>query len=91
MFALAWLPAIVIFVSEAIRNKDRFVKIRSLLLSIGLLLLLVFGQMHDSVKTWQGFLFADFMTVVSYFIVMAGVLYRNKKIKPLSPDSISNL
>lgn len=79
MFALAWLPAIAIFIYEAIKNKNKFVKIRSVLLAIGLLTLLVFGQMHDVVKTWQGFLLADVLTVISYFILMAGVLYRGKE------------
>lgn len=78
MFALAWLPAIAIFIYETIRNKDRFIRIRSLLLSIGLLALLIFGQMHDMVETWQGFLIADIFTVISYFIVMIGVLYHKK-------------
>lgn len=78
MFALAWLPAIAIFIYETIRNNDKFIRIRSLLLSIGLLALLIFGQMHDMVESWQGFLIADLFTIISYFIVMMGVLYHKR-------------
>lgn len=76
--SIAWLPAIVIFIYEAIKNKTRSIKIRSTLLASGLIALMVFGQMHDQVKTWQAFLLLDALTGASYFLLLAGVLYKGK-------------
>lgn len=78
-FMIAWLPAIIIFIYEAIRNKERIIRVRSILMSVGLLALLISGGMHDAVRSWQAFLLADVAVIVSYFILMFGVLYHGKR------------
>lgn len=73
---LAWGPSAIIFIYKGIRSRsNKLVLVRSLLLGIGLLMLLIFGPMHDVAKTSLQFIMADIFTMLGFLLTAAGVLY----------------
>lgn len=82
---LSWGPSAIIFIYKGIRSRsNRLVLIRSLLLGIGLLILLVFGPMHDLAKTTLQFFVADIFTMLGFLTIAAGIFYREASVEKIT-------
>lgn len=79
----AYLPGIVMFTSAAIREQHD--RVRSILLASGMLLIMIFGPLHAAAATWQVFLAADILNVVSLGLLATGILYRSEP-QPANPS-----
>jgi hypothetical protein len=71
----AYLPVIVVFVVTAIKQAD-MQRGRSVLLAIGMALIMIVGPLHAVAGSWQVFLTADVLNVVSLIFLATGIMYR---------------
>lgn len=79
---LSWVPAGVIFIYKGIKARhDRLVFVRSMLLGVGLLMLVVFGPLHDIATTASQYLVADIFTMVGFLTMASGVFYQQKPVE----------
>lgn len=72
--AVAVLPAAILFIADGIKNTGH--RVRSWLLGGGLFLLMTAGPLHDIARTWQLYMIADILSMVSIILVGGGVVYR---------------
>lgn len=68
----AYLPGIVLFVRSAIHNSNE--RARSLFLASGMFLIMIFGPLHAAATSWQLFLAADILNIISLALLASGVL-----------------
>lgn len=68
--------AMLAFFYEALKNSDSAVKRRSLFLALSLLMGIVGGPTHALVKTAFQYFLVDMLLVVSYFLRLAGAIYK---------------
>jgi hypothetical protein len=86
---LTVMPAAILFLANAVRNPAS--RVRSLLLGSGFLLMVAGGPLHDVATSWQMYMAADIITILSVVLVGAGVVYRfNQSLslaKPAAPTT----
>ncbi|HSX02232.1 MAG TPA: hypothetical protein VLI05_02855 [Candidatus Saccharimonadia bacterium] len=85
---LAYLPALVLFVMNAVKGHGDQRR-RSILLAAGMLLIMVVGPLHAVAANWEVFLLADALNVVSLVLLAGGVLYRIGSSLAASPQPAS--
>jgi len=76
IFAVALLPSIFLFFWQGFRSKNRIVRIRSLLISIGLSLLIITAYTYYTATTQIASLVSDLFSVTSFLVIFFGVIYR---------------
>lgn len=85
VFALVTLlPAAILFIVNAVRSSGAR-RVRSLLLGFGFLLQMSAGPLHDVARSWEVYLIADILTILSVVIVGAGVAFRQDQ--SLAPEA----
>jgi hypothetical protein len=72
---IAYVPGIVLFIIAAVRERgDK--RIRSILLALGMLIIMVAGPLHAVAATWQIFVLADTLNIISLALMASGIMYR---------------
>jgi len=85
----AYLPGIILFTTAAIRERQN--RTRSILLASGMLLIMISGPLHAAAGTWQVFMTADIVNVLSLGLLASGILYRSDPTPaPVSPAAPSS-
>lgn len=72
---IAWVPAGILFIYNAIRSRGSQ-RMRSILLGVGFLTLTAVGPLHGLARNWQTFMVADLATIVSIIMIGGGVAYK---------------
>lgn len=72
--AITVFPTAILMVINGVRNPEA--RTKSFLLGAGLFLLMAAGPLHDNAKTAQVYIIADVFSILSLFILTAGVAYR---------------
>ena len=92
--AFSVLPAAVLLIRNGIRNPH--LRVRSILLGLGLFIIMTAGPLHDNAHSWQIYMVADVLSSVGLFVLAVGVLYRFEErivpsivLGPKSPASLS--
>jgi len=76
---LSWGPTAVIFLYNAAKGGlERPLKMRSLLLGIGFILMLAAGPMHNIAQTVAFWSFIEMLTVAGFLIIAVAILYYKK-------------
>ena len=65
---------VVLMIINGVRNREA--RLRSFMLAGGLFVLMTGGPIHDVARTWQLYLLADILVIVSILVITGGVLYR---------------
>ena len=73
-------PFIYVFVKQAFKTSKPFVKRRAFLLSVGFLLLLATGPMHNFGKTALHFFLIEIGTAISALVIFSGIIYHQKAV-----------
>lgn len=76
--ALAWVPAGIYFIVKGARSQEKNVRIRSILLGIGLLAATIGGPLHDISRQAIVFLIADIVILAGIIILASGTMYRQE-------------
>lgn len=71
---LSWGVAVVIFIWNAVKSRhNRMALIRSLVISIGFIIITVGGPLHDVAQTSVQFLMADILTLLGFLTLASGI------------------
>jgi hypothetical protein len=72
---IAYVPGIILFTIAAVREHgDK--RVRSILLALGMLIIMVVGPLHAVAATWQIFVLADTLNIISLALMAGGIMYR---------------
>lgn len=82
---LAYIPTAIIFLYGAVKRTERYIRIRSLLIGIALIIITIAGPVHILNITATQYLMADTATSLGWLMILIGVLY--KVFLPLNPQS----
>lgn len=70
----AYLPGVVLFIISAVHQTgDK--RVRSVLLAAGMAIIMVVGPLHAAATSWQIFLLADILNIISLALLASGVIY----------------
>lgn len=83
LFLIVLIPGAIVFFYQGFRSKLNLVKVRSLLIGCGLILLIIAAATFYSAKTQKEALISDIFSLSSFFVIFLGVYYTqsNKFIK----------
>jgi len=76
IIATVLVPSVVFFFWQGKKSKDKIVKTRSLLISVGLLFLTITAYTYYTVTTQIGSLVSDLLSLASFIIIFVGVVYK---------------
>lgn len=76
---IGFAPVALLFLIKGLPSPQRFVKIRSLLLGLGLITIIIGGPLHDYADTVFKAIVADVSSLSGYLIIASGVLYRREE------------
>ncbi len=79
IFVVALVPSALFFLWQGGKSHDAAVKIRSILIGCGLLLLIITAYTYYTATTSLSILVSDLFSLFSYIVIFAGVIYRGKK------------
>jgi|TARA_Y100000031_G_C8252241_1_gene401102 hypothetical protein len=74
--SLTLVSSVAIFIYNAIKTEDKFIKQRSIIIALALLIFLIGGPVHNLVHTPLLTTIADGMIVISMVIMMVGMYIR---------------
>jgi len=77
--ALSFLPAIAVFIVQAIKQPK--VRTKYIIISISFLLMVMSGPVHDIATTTGLYMFADIVTTLAFIFMFFGVVMSNKSKK----------
>lgn len=83
---LAWLPAAIYFIIKGIKASRKIVRMRALLIGIGIIVLMIGGPMHDLAKTSVMYFLADFLALGGVALLASGVLYKVESGQEINPE-----
>ncbi|GEM_PF-920823 len=79
---LSWGVSVLIFIYHGLKSRNnRLAMARSLVISLGLILLIVGGPLHDVAQTSLQFLMADILTLLGSLILASGTLLKLKSVE----------
>lgn len=84
IFGAVLLPSLLLIFRRGIKSKDRVVRTRSLLISIGLLLLIITAYTYYTATTQLTALVSDLFSLLSFLVIFAGVIYKRNSFNNVS-------
>ena len=79
IFAITLVPSALFFLWQGTKSRDATVKIRSILIGCGLLLLIITAYTYYTATTSLSILVSDLFSLFSYIVIFVGVIYRRNK------------
>jgi len=73
-------PSAILFFTQGVRSRDRIVRTRSIIISIGLLSLIITSFLYYTATTLMVSLISDIFSLLSFLIIYIGVIYKRKPI-----------
>lgn len=84
------LPSAVIFYRQGFRSKERIVKIRSIAIASGLVLLVITAFVYYTATSAIVALTSDLLSLLSFLIIFFGVIYKRGSYHPPSSQPVMN-
>lgn len=76
IFAGVLIPSIIIFAWQGFKTSNKVVRIRSLLIAVGLLFLTVTAYTYYNATSFEAAFTSDMLSLMSFLIIFFGVIYR---------------
>lgn len=91
---LSWGVAAIMFIINGIKSRrNRIVLVRSLVISVGFIITIVGGPLHDVAKTSAQFLIADILTLLGFLTLASGIALASgpdeQSSVPVAPQPLS--
>lgn len=81
---LSWGVAVIMFVINGIKSRrNRIVLVRSLVISVGFIIIIVGGPLHDVAQTSVQFLIADILTILGFLVLASGISLASGQDEPV--------
>lgn len=79
IFIITLVPSMLLFLWQGYRSAESTVKVRSLIIGCGLLLLIITAYTYYNATTAHAALISDIISLLSYVVIFVGVVYRRNR------------
>lgn len=78
LFSVVLIPSTILFLYQGARTKTKIVKVRSLLIGFGIILLIIAAVTYYSANTQIKALISDFFSLSAFLFIFLGVYYKRQ-------------